>query len=353
MAAPGSKSNRGGRGPGYAELVRELREKGPDRVYLLCGEEDYLREAFFAELKKAVLGDEEDGFNLKLFRNPQLPLADLEEAVSAIPFFGDQTLVVVRDFDFTRCRDAEAERLGRILEEVPEGCTLVFISSNPKDIDARLASVKTLKKLGRFLEFSAQDQSQLTVWIRRRFSAQGKEISRENAEYLIFLSGALMNALILEIDKIASFSKGTEIQRSDIDAVATRIPEANIFEMTECLGQKNFDRAAALLADLLQDKEQHPIMLTAMIGMQMRRLYAASVALEKGLDTNFVMEVCGIRHEHMARRLQTAARGFGATRAGRGVLLCAEADYAMKSSSLDDAEILKDLFLKLAMGDPA
>ena len=36
----------------YNAAVRELREQGPQRLYLLWGREDYLREAYLTQLKQ-------------------------------------------------------------------------------------------------------------------------------------------------------------------------------------------------------------------------------------------------------------------------------------------------------------
>ena len=47
----------------YGALIRALRENGPERLYLLWGEEDYLRESFFSELKKTCLAGGADDFN--------------------------------------------------------------------------------------------------------------------------------------------------------------------------------------------------------------------------------------------------------------------------------------------------
>ena len=39
----------------YAAAVRELKQQGPERVYLLWGPEDYLREQYLVQLKKVCL----------------------------------------------------------------------------------------------------------------------------------------------------------------------------------------------------------------------------------------------------------------------------------------------------------
>ncbi len=122
--------------------------------------------------------------------------------------------------------------------------------------------------------------------------------------------------------------------------------------MTECLSKRRYDEAAQLLAELLKSGE-HPIKTLAMIGFQMRRLYTARVAIDRNLGRGFVMETHAIQSAYAADRLMESANGFSTREIKKAVELCAESDYLMKSSSQDDADILKTLLIKLALGDAA
>lgn len=332
----------------YATAVRTLREEGPQRIYLLYGEEDYLREQFFEALKKQTVDPATAEFNHKRIMDLSTGIEGLREAVDVLPFFAERTLVEVREFDPAKLKERDLEQLKALIQDIPDYCTIVLIPPTGKDPDGRLAIVKAIRKQGVAIEFTAQGESMLCNWIRRRFHAMEKEISLATAEHLVFVSGSLMNQLITEIEKIAGYAKNTEITIQDIDAVATRLPESNIFEMTERLAKRDFNGAAAIAADLLRNKE-HPIMLTAMIGQQFRRLYAARLSMEEQLGSAYVREVCGIKHDFILKRLMTAAKGFSLEQLACAVTLCAETDFAMKSSGGDSEDRFKDLLLRLAL----
>ena len=334
----------------YAALVRELRGQGPERLYLLWGEEDYLREQFLAELTRLTVEPEAAEFNHRRLDGPEIDMQKLAEAVNAMPFLSAHTLVEVRGFDINRCRESAVEALQGIVSDIPETCTLVFVLDTGYEPDGRLAAVKLLKKNGRSVEFTAQEQNQLLRWIVRRCEAGGKKIGRAEAEHLIFCGGTLMNRLIPEIDKLTAYAKGESITRADIDAAVDRLPEAEVFNMTDCLSRGDFDGAAAIMGELLQMRE-HPIMLLAMVGQQMRRLYAARLAIDQGLGKPYVAEVCDIKFDFIVNKLLTGARGFTLPQLARAVELCAEYDYRMKSSSEDDKALLCDLLLRLALGE--
>ncbi|MFR3289903.1 MAG: hypothetical protein ACLTSG_06280 [Lachnospiraceae bacterium] len=84
--------------------------------------------------------------------------------------------------------------------------------------------------------------------------------------------------------------------------------------MTDYLAARDYDGAARTLADLMSMGEE-PIAILAVIGMQMRRLYATRVALDEKLGGDFVRENCGVKFDFTARqahalraRLATCAR---------------------------------------------
>ena len=80
----------------YGALVKNLRDKGPEKLYLLWGEEDYLLADFVSRLRAVCVGAEGDEFNAKRIDSPAPAANDIAEALDAMPFFGDRTFVELR-----------------------------------------------------------------------------------------------------------------------------------------------------------------------------------------------------------------------------------------------------------------
>lgn len=331
----------------YGEISRELKTGGPQRLYVLYGQEDYLREAFLGELKALCLPDGADDFSYRRLDGRSLDMRVLEEAVNAMPFLTERTLTEVRGFDFARCRDAEAEALERIVSDIPEYCTLVFVQDAGWEPDQRQKVVKALRKFGKLTNFSSQGQAPLVKWIGKRFAALGKAVTPDACLALIYSSGELMSGLIPEIEKLGAGVRGDTVTAQDVERMALRRPEARIFDMTDCLASRDYDGAARTLADLIAMGEE-PIVTVAGIGTQMRRLYAARLAIDERLGPDFVKELYKINYGFIVDKLMRSARGFTLAGLAEAVKLCAETDYAMKSSSVDDTELLCDLLIKLA-----
>ena len=334
----------------YNQEVRRLREQGPERLYLLFGPEEYLRELFLKELRKLCVPSANE-FSYRRMDGQTLELGALAEAVNAMPFFTERTFVEVRDFDLNRCRDAEWERLKGIVSDIPDWCTVAFVQSAGNPPDGRLAAVKGLKKLGHAVEVTEQAPKELRDWIAKRFRAYGKTISAPDAEYMLFLGGTRMSALIPEIEKTAAYAKGEAVTRADIDATVIRTPEAVVWDMIDDMALRRFDRAAASLSELLGNKENHPIALNALIGQQFRRLYAVKTGQEAGLGKAELTELSGAPFDSAYYKLVDAARAYSREELGGLVKLCAEYDFKMKSTGIDPYVLIRELFALLAAED--
>lgn len=333
----------------YSAEIKKLKTDGPQNLYLLWGPEDYLREQYLSALRQICIPEGEDSFSYKRIDGPELDLQEFSAAVDAIPFMTERTLLELRDVDINKLK--EPEQFQGIISDIPEYCTVVFVQNAQYEPDGRMKLVKTIRAKGTELKFTQQSQNMLESWVMRRFAAAGKRIEREAIQRLIFISGDLMNRLIPEIEKIASYAREELVSVEDVEAVASRIPEAVIFEMTDYISRQEYNSAFRVLAELLSDKNNEPIMMLAMLGAQMRKLYGARIAIDNELGSSFVMENCGIKLDFLAGKLISAARGFSAAQLKRAVEICAETDYRMKSSGGDSRELLKEAVLRIAAGE--
>lgn len=333
----------------FNQEIRLLRQEAPGRLYFLWGEEDYLREYYLQELKKSVLPEGEDSFSYRRIDGPEVEPSALREAVDAVPFLTERSFVELRELDLNRHK--EPEKLLEIFSDIPETCTVALVQGVTFEPDGRTKLIKGLRAQGRELCFRQQSQDALVKWIAKRFAAAGKSVEMEAAQELIFVSGDLMSRLIPEIEKVAAYARGPRVTVADVDAVAHHIPEADIFRMTDCIAEKRYNELMRILAELLADKSNEPIPMLALLGQQMRRLYAARLAVERQLGTKYVMEVCKLRYENFARNLMRSAQGYTLPQLRHAVALCAETDYCMKSSGADDVGLFKELILRIAAGE--
>lgn len=334
----------------YRDLKRELASESIGRLYIFHGEEAYLRDHCVKEMREKLLTGGLDEFNHHVLPAKDFTIQRLRELVDAMPMMSERTLVEVYDYDIYK---GDKEALAELLSDLPDYVCLIFIYDViPYKPDNRVKLAKLIKETGREVNFPRQGPDGLITWIQRRFKALGHEISTEDARYLVFLCGDLMNGLITEIGKIGAYAKAQRVTRQDIDAVATPQLDAVVFQLTDAISMGNFDKAFSVMSDLLHMQET-PIGLLAMLGWQLRRLYTARLAIENGKGAKWLMELWGIGWASTAEKLMQSARRFSLAWCRRAVIRCEETDLAMKSTGADAGELLTGLLLELAEKKPA
>ncbi len=333
----------------YLALRRDLKAGTPGRLYVFHGEEKYLMEESLAALRRTLVPAGLEAFNYRTFSGKDLDVGELVSAMDDLPMMSERTLIVVTDFDLFGCGESKKAMLTEAFSDLPDYLCLVFVYDV---LDYKIGRGKfqdMVKKTGAIVAFDPASRSDLLDWIRRRFRALDKDIDDREGEYLIFLCGGLMTGLNSEIEKIASYAKGRQITREDIDAVADPVLEARVFDMTDAVGNRNFDRALGVLSELFSLNE-NPIMILAILGKHLRQLYTARLALEARQGTPAVMEMWGMKSDWQAGKLMQCARSCTLDWCRRAVQLAGEADLAMKSTGRDGEEVLTELLLRLANG---
>lgn len=335
----------------YQQLKRDLSAKTLGQCYILHGDESYLREYYLEQMKKLLLPDGMESFNLHTLQGKACSPTRLLELLDHLPMMSERTMLVVTDYDLFKAGEEDRRAMTAILSDLPAYCCLVFVYDLIEyKGDARMKQLTAaLREHASIVNFERQSQSDLTDWIRRRFAAWKRSISPSDAQYLIFLCGDLMHGLIGEIEKIGAYSKQPQVSRAEIDALAIPQLDAVVFQMTDALMQKNFDKATAVLGDLLHMQEA-PIMILAVLGKQFRQLFSARLLFDRGGQMRDLMELWGMRSSYPAEKLMNAARGFSPAWCRRSVLRCARADLAMKSQTGSVAqELLLNLVLELSI----
>ena len=330
------------------ELKAAIKEKRPERLYIFHGEEDFLLNYYLQQLKKLLIDDLTESFNFHRLNNESFDIQTFADAVENLPMMADNTMVQVDDIDLFKLNESDRNKIGEILSDIPEYCTVVFtyetVAWKP---DKRLKKLwEAVDENASIVEFARQEQRDLIPWIGRHFLANKKRISTDLCAYLIEITGGTMTALSGEIRKICAYSGAEEICRADIDAVVEPVLDAVVYQMTDMLGQKQYANALQKLRQLLK-MQQEPIAILGAIGSHFRRISTARVLIDNGKTAS---ELAGIYKisEYPARKTMESARRFSPECCTRAAQLVLETDYRMKTSFDEQERLLEMLLLQLA-----
>ncbi|MBO5727160.1 MAG: DNA polymerase III subunit delta [Oscillospiraceae bacterium] len=333
----------------YQKLKKDIAAQTLGRLYVLHGEESYLRDYYLGRMKEQLLGDGMADFNLHTVTGADFSAAWLEQAVDCLPMMSQRTMILISDVEFPQLGEREKERLCELLGQLPDYCCVIFLfDAIDYKLDARSKLAGAFKRNGEIVEFARQGQSDLEDWVYRRFRALGKQIDAKLAGYLIFQCGELMNTLVGEIEKISAYAKGERITQQDIDAVVTPELDAISFQMTDAIGTGDFDKAAQVLGELLEMREPS-VKVVAALGSQMRKLYSARLLLDAHGSAGDLAQLWGMNPGYPSQKLMNSARRFSPEWCRKAVIACARADLALKSDNgRGDREVMTDLLLELS-----
>ena len=333
---------------GLALLKQHIKAKDPQRLYIFHGEEVFLLKHYLGQLRKLLLDELTESFNFHRFNNENFALQAFGDAVEGMPMMAEHTFVQVDEVDFFKMPEAERNKMGEFLSDIPEWCTVVFTYETVEwKPDKRLKKLwSAVDENATIVEFAKQDQRDLVAWIGRHFAAHGKRISTDLCIYLIEITGGTMTALGGEINKICAYSGSEHIHRTDIDAVVEPVLDAVVFQMTDLLSEGRYAAALEKLQTLLK-MQQEPLAILGAVGMHYRRIGTARTLLDHGKTAADLAKLCGI-HEYPARKSMEAARRLRPEFCARAAELILETDYAMKTSFGDSERQLEMLILQLA-----
>ena len=333
---------------GAQQLKEDLKNHTIGSLYIIGGEESYLKEHYLAALEKEVVDETFRDFNYDVFEGASLTLDQLISAIDSYPAMAERRMIVVKDMDVYKAPAALKEELPKIFSDLPDYVCLVFyydtIAFKP---DKRTKLHTLITKNGCIADFSHLERHHLIPWVKRHCNAAGKQIDNATCDYLLFICGTSMTNLILEIEKACAHSVTNEVKRSDIDEVCTKVLDAVTFDLTDAITAQKFDRALGLVSDLIAQKNE-PIVLLAAIARHIQRLYAAKLAMQAHVSDNELMELLGSKSIYYARKMRDSAIHLNTAWLRHTLLLCGESDMAMKSTGSDRQKVLELMLLQMA-----
>ena len=113
MAARENKPN------GKSQLIRDLKNGEFATLYIISGEESYMKEYYLRQLRQKVVDETFADFNLIEFEGKGLTPEMLTEAIDSYPAMADKKLIIVKDFDLFKPPAGFADVLPGVLSDLP------------------------------------------------------------------------------------------------------------------------------------------------------------------------------------------------------------------------------------------
>ena len=322
-------------------VEEDIRKGTYRRVYLLCGEEDYLKDYYANALQKALIPTG-DTINLNRYSGKEADTAVLISQSETLPFFSAHRLIMVRDRGmFRRGGDALAE----YCRNIPETTVFLFVES---DIDKRSRLFKAVRTCGTVLELNHQKADALTGWIVRRLQRENKQIQRGAVQLLLERAGDDMYILSNELNKLIAFTGEREgITREDVDRVCIEQLESKVFKMIEAAASGDKEKAFSMYRDLVFLREP-PLRILAVISAHFRRLLLVRDLRDQGYDRQSIENRTGMQ-SFVLRGLVGQAEYFDAAAIRSILSQCASADEMIKTGRMNDQTAVEMVLVRICL----
>jgi DNA polymerase-3 subunit delta len=312
-------------------------------VYVLHGDEHFLKRHVLDAIRKLVLGEDDDGFGYTSFAGDKTTFAEVHAELSTLPFFGSKRLVVVNAADpfITKARD-KLEDYAK--EPSKTGVLVLEVASFP-------ATTRLAKMLGEGgINCKAPTSRALTDWCVRWCASQhGKQLAPQAAALLVNLVGADMGMLDQELTKVALYvgDRSTRIEAKDVDKLVGASREEETWQIFDMIGAGKTAEALAHLDRLLTQGEE-PLKLLGAFSWQLRRLAQVGRLCTHNHSLGQAMDRAGV--QPFARKgVEQQLRYLGRNRLNHIYDWLLQVDMGIKGSSqLPPRTLLERLVVLLA-----
>lgn len=297
-------------------------------IYLLYGEEAYLKRLYKNKLKAALTAPD-DSMNYTYYEGKGINPNEIIDMAETMPFMAEKRLIVIENSGFFKNK---CDELADYFENPSESTCFVFVEA---EVDKRSRLYKRVKERGRIAELNAQDEKSLVRWIVGSLNRENKKITQSAAALFLTKTGADMENIQRELEKLICYvGERDSINIEDVEAICTTVITNNIFEMIDAIAKKQQKKALELYYDLLTLKEP-PMRILFLITRQFNLLLQVKDLARLGFNTAETAKKAGL-HSFVAGKYVSQSKSFDSKWLADAVEICAGTEEAVKTGRIND-----------------
>lgn len=332
--------------------LNQVKSGQPQAIYLCWGNETYLMREFVQAIVGRLVPDEYVEFALSKYSLRETPLSTVLDDAETPPFMVPHKVIIADEaIFFTGSKEKskaehDLDRLQSYILNPAEYTTLIFTVETDK-LDERRKIVKMMKDRNASIPFSALDMKQLQSWVEKRAGKLGMRMEPDAVEYVIANTGARLQQVAMEIDKLAQYAgQGGVLTLDDAKSLVVRSVEHSVFVLIDEIVAKRTDRALSMFYELLQQKEE-PIKILALVARQFRLILQVKSLAEKRASNQQIAGELGVPPFAVYAALKHVRNYTDETLASIMSQL-AELDYRIKTGKVDKVLGMEMFLLRLS-----
>ena len=342
----------------YSALGGHISSGKPSAVYLIGGEDGYLRRRSLDMLKEKYMPDVLPEFNYTEFDGSDCTVDEIAAAVETLPMMAERRMVVVKDMDAAAISAEQYRKLETFLGSVGsnDSCVLIFfnvsVKASAKSGDKQGAMRSLIKKAGTVINCKTPTAAEITDILLSEASNINAQISRADAAYMVERCGSDITNLLSELTKLHSLcqSQGDgRITRAAIDANTTQSVDVKAYLLASNVitGKR---RDAYRIMEELFDERTEPVAVLAIMSGAFIDLYRAKLASGQRKTADDMAALLGEEYKGKEKRLSFSfrdCRRYSPTLLRNWCTMLCRTDAALNSSRVDGKILMEKLLAEM------
>lgn len=337
---------------GEAELKEQIKTNSISSVYMIYGEESYLKEYYVKKLKSAVVEPTFADFNLHEYEGRDTSINEILQDAEMLPMMAERSFLLVHDYPLDKSA-GDMNELKEFFKDVPDTCVLVFwfdsIEVDQKKNSKWKTIIKHFEKAGNAVCIDKKTEGELVKLLVSYAKRHKCALDARGARYLVSVVGNDMKILFNELDKMCSYSQDGIISKEIIDRLATKSLQAKVFDLSKNILNGNSDGAYTILNNLLAQKESEIAIMSAISScyIDMYRVKCAKAAGESEMNVGEYFSYRG--REFLLRNAARDSRNVSFEGLRQAIDVLSWADELLKSATIEKRVVLEETIAKLLM----
>ena len=310
-------------------IAQDIRSGQLRNLYLLWGEEAYLRKQYRDNLRKALV-PEEDTMNCSVYSGKDINVNEIVDLAGTMPFFAERRVIIVENSGWFKSGN---EQIVTLVKALPDTTCMVFVE---EEVDKRGRLYKAVTANGYAALCEMQDEPMLKKWVMGLLKKENKSITPDALDLLLDKTGTNMENIRREVEKLVCYRYYDEgITAADVEELCIVQIQNQIFDMVEAVAQKRQKQALGLYYNLLALKEA-PMKILALIARQFNMLLQVKEMKSKGYHESDIARQTGLNAYYLKKKYIPQAAQFKQSQLETALRACVEAEEAVKTGRMPD-----------------
>lgn len=148
-------------------IAQDIKNGQFNNIYLLYGEEAYLRRQYRDNLKKALVA-EDDTLNCTSYSGKDINVNEIVDIAGTMPFFAERRVIIIENSGWLKSGE---DRMVDLIKNLPDTTYIVFVES---EVDKRSKLYKAVTAKGYAALCEMQDETMLKKWIMGLLKKENK-----------------------------------------------------------------------------------------------------------------------------------------------------------------------------------